>query len=50
MIKENSWFVFNRPQWVVVGGGYAGTLAAWFKAKYPDMAVAAWASSAILKA
>jgi pimeloyl-ACP methyl ester carboxylesterase len=37
-------------QWVVIGGSYPGALAAWFKNLYPDLAVAAWASSAVINA
>jgi len=37
-------------QWVVIGGSYPGALAAWFKNLYPDLAVAAWASSAVVNA
>ena len=35
-------------QWVVIGGSYPGALAAWFKSLYSDLAVAAWASSAVI--
>ncbi|XP_064470915.1 putative serine protease K12H4.7 isoform X2 [Ornithodoros turicata] len=37
-------------KWVVFGGSYAGSLAAWFKLKYPHLAVGAVASSAPLRA
>ena len=37
----------RRPT-IVVGGSYPGALAAWFKTKYPHLAVAAWASSAVV--
>lgn len=40
----------KKPQWVVIGGSYSGTLAAFFKSKYPQHATAAWASSAVVKA
>ncbi|CAG2100978.1 unnamed protein product [Medioppia subpectinata] len=33
-------------KWVVFGGSYAGALAAWFREKYPNIAVGAIASSA----
>ena len=33
-------------KWVVVGGSYAGNLAAWFRARFPSLAAAAHASSA----
>lgn len=35
-------------KWVVFGGSYSGSLAAWFKLKYPHLAVGAVASSAPL--
>ena len=31
---------------VVIGGGYAGSLAAWFRARYSHLTVGAWGSSA----
>jgi hypothetical protein len=34
---------------VVVGGSYPGALAAWFRARYPTSAIAAWASSAVVQ-
>ncbi|KAL3198986.1 hypothetical protein MRX96_044186, partial [Rhipicephalus microplus] len=37
-------------KWVVFGGSYSGSLAAWFKLKYPHLAVGAVASSAPLYA
>ncbi|XP_064615580.1 thymus-specific serine protease-like [Liolophura sinensis] len=36
----------NDTTWIVFGGSYAGTLAAWFRLKYPDLVNAAVASSA----
>ena len=38
----------KRPT-IVVGGSYPGALAAWFKTKYPHLAVAAWAASAVVQ-
>ncbi|KAJ2819806.1 hypothetical protein GGI24_004675 [Coemansia furcata] len=38
-VSANSTIVF-------VGGSYGGALAAWMRAKYPDLVTAAWASSA----
>jgi hypothetical protein len=35
---------------VVIGGSYPGALSAWFKAKYPNVADASWASSAVINA
>ena len=37
-------------QWVVIGGSYPGALSAWFKSQYPDLAVAAWSSSGVIRA
>lgn len=36
-------------QTIVVGGSYPGALSAWFRAKYPHMAIASWASSAVVQ-
>mmetsp|Transcript_10284 Transcript_10284/g.15364 ORF Transcript_10284/g.15364 Transcript_10284/m.15364 type:complete len:452 (+) Transcript_10284:26-1381(+) len=36
----------GEVQWVTVGGGYAGAMSAWLRTRYPDLIVAAWASSA----
>ena len=36
-------------RWVVIGGGYAGALAAWFRTQYPQLVDAAWASSATIQ-
>lgn len=33
---------------ILIGSHYSGTLATWFRAKYPHLALAAWASSAPL--
>jgi pimeloyl-ACP methyl ester carboxylesterase len=40
---------FGTSMNVVVGGSYPGALAAWFKTSYPHLAVAAWASSAVVR-
>jgi hypothetical protein len=37
-------------KWIVVGGTYAGGLAAWFKQEHPDLAHISWASSGTLNA
>lgn len=33
---------------IVVGGSYPGALSAWFKQRYPQLAVGSWASSAVV--
>lgn len=38
-----------KPRWIVIGGGYAGALSAWFRTRYPDLSVGAWASSAMVR-
>ena len=38
----------EKRQWVTVGGSYPGALSAWFKAKYPEHAAAAWSSSGVI--
>jgi hypothetical protein len=34
---------------VVIGGSYPGALSAWFREKYPHLAVASWASSGVVQ-
>jgi hypothetical protein len=36
-------------QTVVIGGSYPGALSAWFKARYPTLAVASWSSSGVVQ-
>ncbi|CAN7942793.1 unnamed protein product, partial [Ixodes hexagonus] len=45
MVRKHS---LKDSKWVVFGGSYSGSLAAWFKLKYPHLAVGAVASSAPL--
>jgi serine protease 16 len=36
----------SDSKWIVIGGSYAGNLAAWIRLKYPDIVYAAHSSSA----
>jgi pimeloyl-ACP methyl ester carboxylesterase len=36
-------------QTIVIGGSYPGALSAWFRAQYPHMAIASWASSGVVQ-
>lgn len=40
---------YEQRQTIVVGGSYPGALSAWFRAKYPHMAIASWAASAVVQ-
>lgn len=33
----------------MIGGSYPGALSAWFRAKYPQWAVASWSSSGVIE-
>uniref|UniRef100_A0A1I8A632 Serine protease K12H4.7 n=1 Tax=Steinernema glaseri TaxID=37863 RepID=A0A1I8A632_9BILA len=39
---------FKNPRWVTFGGSYPGSMAAWFRSKYPELTVGSVASSAPL--
>uniref|UniRef100_A0A1I8A762 Serine protease K12H4.7 n=1 Tax=Steinernema glaseri TaxID=37863 RepID=A0A1I8A762_9BILA len=39
----------TNPRWVTFGGSYPGSMAAWFRSKYPELTVGSIASSAPLK-
>jgi len=43
--KENPPVPIQTAPWITIGKGYGGTLAAWSRAKYPDLIVSSWASS-----
>ena len=34
---------------MVIGGSYPGAMSAWFRSRYPHLAVASWASSAVVQ-
>jgi len=34
---------------VVIGGSYPGALSAWFRERYPHLAVASWSSSGVVQ-
>ena len=48
--KLISEFGGEKRKVIVVGGSYPGALSAWFREKYPHIADASWASSAVIKA
>mmetsp|Transcript_32688 Transcript_32688/g.43127 ORF Transcript_32688/g.43127 Transcript_32688/m.43127 type:complete len:231 (+) Transcript_32688:442-1134(+) len=39
----------NNVEVVVVGGSYPGAMSAWFRSRYPHIAAASWASSAVVQ-
>ncbi|RKP38553.1 peptidase S28, partial [Dimargaris cristalligena] len=40
----------DKLRWIVVGGSYAGNLAAWMRLKYPELVFAAYSSSGPVRA
>lgn len=34
---------------IVIGGSYSGALSAWFRTRYPHIAIAAWSASGIVQ-
>ena len=40
----------SKKEWMIVGGGYAGAVAAWYQARYNNTATGIWASSAPIRA
>jgi len=47
--NDNKQFLLNT-KWVVFGGSYSGSLAAWLRMKYPQLVHAAVSSSSPLMA
>ena len=39
----------NNVEVMVVGGSYPGAMSAWFRSRYPHLAVGSWASSAVVQ-
>ena len=39
-----------RADWIIIGSGYGGALAAWFKQDYEQKALGAWSSSGTINA
>ena len=33
---------------IIIGGSYPGALSAWFKEKYPHLAIASWSSAGVV--
>ena len=48
--KLISEFGGHKRKVIVIGGSYPGALSAWFREKYPHIADASWASSAVVNA
>ncbi|KAJ8664614.1 hypothetical protein QAD02_006276 [Eretmocerus hayati] len=46
----NAQYMLDSPKWVVFGGSYSGSLAAWMRYKYPHLVFAAVSSSGPLLA
>ncbi len=49
-MKQDKKFGINNNPWITVGGSYPGALSAWFRYKYPHLAIGAIASSAVVRA
>jgi len=39
----------NNVEAFVIGGSYPGAMSAWFRSRYPHLAVGSWASSAVVQ-
>ncbi|KAJ1941892.1 hypothetical protein FBU59_003367 [Linderina macrospora] len=55
LVKTNPGKIFPVPvkpysTIITAGGSYPGTVAAWLRAKYPELVKGAWTSSALIKA
>lgn len=45
----SDWQGGKQPKTLVVGGSYPGALSAWFRERYPHIALASWASSGVVQ-
>ena len=44
----SAWQGGKQPKTLVVGGSYPGALSAWFRERYPHIALASWSSSGVV--
>ena len=44
------WYKVSKRWFIVVGGSYPGAMSAWFRYKYPHIAMGSLASSAVVQA
>ncbi len=50
-IRKNKLYNVDKDtKWVIVGGSYAGAMAAWFRSKYPHLSAGAIGSSGVVLA
>ncbi|KAK0405291.1 hypothetical protein QR680_017906 [Steinernema hermaphroditum] len=47
-VNNDTSYGLKEPRWITFGGSYPGSLAAWFRSKYPELTVGSVASSAPL--
>jgi len=39
----------NKNDVLVIGGSYPGALSAWFRERYPHLAIGSWSSSGVVQ-